>query len=61
MGALVADEYDEIVHEDGGGAHSIDVVERSQRHTPALPAASVVRDEPEVREEHVHVAVIGHR
>ncbi len=44
---------DEIADDDRRGAHAVDVVERAERHRPALLARGVVGDEAVVGEEDV--------
>ena len=51
--ALIARQDDVVADDHRRGAHAVDVVERTERHRPALFARAVVGDHAVVGEEHV--------
>ncbi len=56
--ALVAGQDHQVAHDHRRGAHAVDVVERAERHRPALLPRAVVGDEAVVGEEHVDAVVL---
>src|SRR5215203_970694 len=61
VGALVADEHDEIVHDDGGRAHAVDVVERPKWHPPPLASVVIVGKHTVLGEENVDAVFVDRR
>ncbi len=60
-GALVAHEHHHPVRNDRRRPHAVRVVERTERHAPALSTLTVVRDQAEILEKDVHVPTVGRR
>src|ERR1700736_2579008 len=56
---LIANQNNVVARYNRRHAHAIDVVERTERHTPALIAVETVRDESEISEENVNAFAVS--